>query len=209
VVVNDKTTTGTLMKNEVIDVIPYFKNKVKFIFFEDFDFVELQSKIKNLPSESIILLTVANRDRTGNFFAYEESLDFIYKVSKVPIYSVWEFYLGRGIVGGMLTSGFQQGKSAADITLQILNGEDVSTIPVIKKSPNVFMLIIGNWSASASVQRNFPLSVLSLTNLTRFMPGIKILSWQPPVLSLSLPSSFYPTRQYILAETIRSGTQAV
>jgi len=139
VVVNDKTTTGILMKNEVIDVIPYFKNKVKFIFFEDFDFVELQSKIKNLPSESIILLTVANRDRTGNFFAYEESLDFIYKVSKVPIYSVWEFYLGRGIVGGMLTSGFQQGKSAADITLRILNGENVSTIPVIKKSPNVFM----------------------------------------------------------------------
>jgi PAS domain S-box-containing protein len=80
-----------------------------------------------------------NRDRTGNFFAYEESLDHIYQAAKVPIYSFWDFYLGRGIVGGMLTSGFQQGKAAAEITLRILKGEDAARIPVLRKSPNQYM----------------------------------------------------------------------
>jgi len=139
VVVSDKTTTGIAMKHEVLEVIPYFKNKVKFVFLEDFDFGELLSKVQNLAADSIILLTVVNRDRTGNFFAYEESLDHIYQAASVPIYSFWDFYLGRGIVGGMLTSGFQQGKAAAEITLRILKGEDAAKIPVIKKSPNQYM----------------------------------------------------------------------
>jgi len=139
VVVGDNTTTGIAMKQEVLSVMPYFRDLVKFIFIENFDSVELQKKVGTLPSDSIILLTVVNRDKTGNFFAYEESLRLIRQASKVPIYSFWDFYLGGGIVGGMLTSGFQQGKSSAEMALKILKGEDVSTIPVLKKSPNLYM----------------------------------------------------------------------
>jgi PAS domain S-box-containing protein len=139
VVVSDRTTTGIAMQHEVLEVIPYFSNRIRFVFLEDFDIGELQAKLRRLPSDSIILLTVVNRDRTGNFFAYEESLDLIYHATKVPIYSFWDFYLGRGIVGGMLTSGFQQGKSAADIAFRILKGENAATIPVVKKSPNLYM----------------------------------------------------------------------
>lgn len=139
VVVGDKTTTGIAMKNEVLEAMPLFKDRIKFVFLEDFNIGELLTKVRDLPRDSIILLTVVNRDRTGNFFAYEESLKLIYQASKVPTYSFWDFYLGGGIVGGMLTSGFQQGKSAAEMALRILRGEDVSTIPVIKKSPNLYM----------------------------------------------------------------------
>ncbi|MGC1454563.1 MAG: ABC transporter substrate binding protein, partial [Nitrospirota bacterium] len=139
VVVGDQTTTGIAMKQEVLDVMPYFTDQVKFVFIEDLDIKELQKKVEVLPSDSIVLLTVVNRDKTGNFFAYEESLGLIRQASKVPIYSFWDFYLGGGIVGGMLTSGFQQGKSAAGMALRILRGEDVSAIPVIMKSPNQSM----------------------------------------------------------------------
>ncbi|MDQ5988298.1 MAG: hypothetical protein CSYNP_04058 [Syntrophus sp. SKADARSKE-3] len=139
VVVGDKTTAGIAMKHEVMKAVPSFQGKVKFVFIEDFDLDELLSKVRDLPLDSIILLTVVNRDRKGTFFAYEESLGLIYKMSKVPIYSFWEFYLGEGIVGGMLTNGFQQGKSAAEMVLRILKGTDVSKIPVLKKSPNVYM----------------------------------------------------------------------
>lgn len=139
VVVNDKTTTGIAMENEVREVVPFFEDMVNFVFVEDFDFSELQSKVRALPSDSIVLLTVVNRDRKGNFFAYEESLKLLYPAAQVPIYSVWEFYLGKGIVGGMLTNGFNQGKVAGEITLRILKGEKISSIPVVKKSPNVYM----------------------------------------------------------------------
>jgi PAS domain S-box-containing protein len=100
---------------------------------------ELQERIKSLPSNSIILMTVFNYDKSGQFFTFEESLECIYLHASVPIYSVWDFYLGRGIVGGMLTSGFQQGKAAGELALRIIRGEDAGQIPVIRRSPNRYM----------------------------------------------------------------------
>ncbi|MGO9377722.1 MAG: ABC transporter substrate binding protein [Dissulfurispiraceae bacterium] len=138
-VIDDKTTTGIAMKHEVLQVQPDFQKKAKFIFLEDFDIPELKQQVKNIPPDSIILLLLVNRDKTGNFFTYEESLAFVYSEARAPIFSVWEFYLGGGMVGGMLTSGYYQGKTAAEMALRILNGEKVSNIPVVRTSPNKYM----------------------------------------------------------------------
>ena len=139
VVVNDWTTTGIAMKNEVLEVAPYFKDSVKLVFLDDLDMTELQERIRKLPPKTIILMTVFNYDKTGRFFTYEESLALLHPYAKAPIYSVWDFYLGGGIVGGMLTSAFQQGKTAGEIALRVLRGEEIANIPVVMKSPNRYM----------------------------------------------------------------------
>lgn len=138
-VINDATTTGLAMKENLLKVIPKFSNKVKFIILENPDMRELQREVENIPPRSIVLLLLVNRDRTGNFFAYEESLDLLYPHIKVPIYSVWDFYLGRGIVGGKLTSAYLQGKKAGQLGLEILHGKSPLEIPVVKESPNEYM----------------------------------------------------------------------
>ncbi|WP_297211470.1 MULTISPECIES: sensor histidine kinase [Thermodesulfovibrio] len=138
-VINDVTTTGLAMKRSLLEVAPRFLRKVQFIMLENPDMRELLSEVEKIPPKSIILLLLVNRDRTGNFFAYEESLDLLYPHTKLPIYSVWDFYLGRGIVGGKLTSAFLQGKKAGELGIQILRGKAPSQIPVVKESPNEFM----------------------------------------------------------------------
>jgi len=138
IVINDMTTTGIALKAQLLEVIPSFK-KVDFLFLEDFDINELRQEVKKISPESLIFLLVVNRDKAGEFFTYEESIGIIYGNSNVPIYSIWDFYIARGIVGGMLTSGFQQGVSAAEISVRILKGDDVRSIPVLKKSPNLYM----------------------------------------------------------------------
>jgi PAS domain S-box-containing protein len=138
-VISDRTTTGVAMKNELLEVASYFGGSVKFVFLENLNMSELQERIKELPPKSVILLTVFNYDKSGQFFTYEESLARIYPHAKVPIYSIWDFYLGGGIVGGLLTSGFQQGKAAGELSLRILRGEDAGKIPVIRRSPNRYM----------------------------------------------------------------------
>ena len=137
--VNDKTTTGLAVKSEVLATAPLFADRVDFDYIEDFDFEELKERVWKLPGSSIILLSVVTRDRSGNFFAHEESLAHIYSETNVPIYSFWDIYLGKGIVGGMLTSGYHQGESAAQIALRILQGEPVEDIPVVTESPNTYM----------------------------------------------------------------------
>lgn len=138
-VINDVTTTGLAMKKEFLKIAPYFEKRAKIIMIENPNMKELIKEVENIPSKSIVLLLLVNRDKTGNFFAYEESLDLLYPHIKSPIYSVWDFYLGRGIVGGKLTSAFLQGKKAGEIGLEILKGKKPSEISIIKESPNEYM----------------------------------------------------------------------
>ena len=169
VVVNDSTTTGLAMRNEVLEVAPRFKDLLEFVFLEDLDMAELQEQVTRLPPKSLILMLVFNYDKTGRFFSYEESLHLLYPYAKVPIYSVWDFYLGEGIVGGMLTSGFQQGKTAGEIALQILGGEEVTQIPIVRKSPNQYMF--------------------DYAQMARF--GIRQSSLPEESMVLNLPDTFY------------------
>ncbi|MDI6865971.1 sensor histidine kinase, partial [Thermodesulfovibrio yellowstonii] len=138
-IINDITTTGLAMKKGLLEIFPEFSNKITFIMLENPDMKELQKEVEKIPPKSIILLLLVNRDKTGNFFAYEESLDLLYPHTNSPIYSVWDFYLGRGIIGGKLTSAFLQGKKAGELALQVLQGKSPSEIPVVKESPNEYM----------------------------------------------------------------------
>lgn len=156
VVVNDSTTTGLAMKREVLEVAPHFKDSVEFVFLENLDMPELQERLRRLPPKSLILMLVFNYDKTGRFFSYEESLHLLYPHAKVPIYGIWDFYLGEGIVGGMLTSGFQQGRTAGGIALQILRGEDVRQIQIVRKSPNQYMFDYGQMVRFALRQSALP-----------------------------------------------------
>ena len=61
------------------------------------------------------------------------------KVCERPIYSLFDFYLGDGIVGGMLTSGKYQGIMAAELAIRIMKGENPDTIPVILQKSNRYM----------------------------------------------------------------------
>lgn len=138
-VVNDRTSTGVALESELQAMLPRFEASTEFVLIEDLDMAEVQAQVKTLPADSLILLLVLNRDASGQFFTYEESLARISSVTTLPIYGLWDFYLGGGIVGGKLASGFHQGEAAAMIAQRILGGEAVGDIPVVKESPNRYM----------------------------------------------------------------------
>jgi len=58
----------------------------------------------------------------------------------LPIYALWDLYLGRGIVGGALSTGHSQGKDTALLTLRILAGEAPEQLPLLNTSPNIPMV---------------------------------------------------------------------
>lgn len=138
-VINDTTTTGLIMHNKLLELIPAYRKKVDFIFLEDMEMPEILDKVQKLPADSLVLFTIFSRDKAGRAYEYDESVALVVERCKVPIYSVWDFYLGNGIVGGMLTSGYYQGETAARMAARILRGDKVENIPIVMKSPNRYM----------------------------------------------------------------------
>jgi hypothetical protein len=55
-------------------------------------------------------------------------------LSAAPVYSMWDFYLGSGVVGGFMASSHDQGLTAGRLALGILETGRIP--PVVLSSPN-------------------------------------------------------------------------
>ena len=139
VYINDQTATGRANRKRLEEIIPEYSGRVSFVFYEDMTMDEVVQNVRALSSDQIILLMTFNRDKSGQVFLYREVSQRIGSASPVPAYGIWDFYLGDGIVGGMLISGEEHGRMAAQMAQRILHGDDIRSIPVVQESPNRYM----------------------------------------------------------------------
>ncbi|PKM50387.1 MAG: hypothetical protein CVV02_11455 [Firmicutes bacterium HGW-Firmicutes-7] len=139
IVINDTSVTGQANIKNLHLLIPDYSDRVIFEIWDDINMSEVQKKVETLKDDSIILLLSFNRDKSNNNFSYDESIQMISAHASVPIYGVWDFYLGKGLLGGVLTSGVTHGETVGQMALQILEGKNPSDIPVVINSPNIYM----------------------------------------------------------------------
>lgn len=89
-----------------------------------------------LDADDVAILVGLVADESGTLIGFERSGRIVAESLQVPVFSMWDFYMSTGIVGGYMSSGRQQGLKAAELTLRILGGEAAEDIPVIAESPN-------------------------------------------------------------------------
>ncbi len=141
VIVTDNTSTGQAELDVSKRIFGEFREGVKFEYWVSLPKNELLNKLSKIDSlQESVLLILYNNDPDGNFFSYEESGKFISKATKSPVYSLWDFYLNTGVLGGDVASGKMQGQLAAQLAIRVLSGEKISSIPIVTNSPNVKVL---------------------------------------------------------------------
>lgn len=138
-VINDATPTGLGNHNRFEEVRHLLPSGLEVELLENMSMTRLLERLPTLPKDSFILLMSFNRDRDGNNFSYEESGRRIADASPVPVFTFWDFYLGTGTVGGMVTSGRHQGLAAGRLTRDILTGARAADLPIVTKSPNAYI----------------------------------------------------------------------
>lgn len=139
VAISDQSLTGRtnsrLFKQAVKEVGP----DLELLLLDNHSIEEVREQVAALTEKDVAFWLTFTSDRLGRYFSFRQSATQISEVSKVPLYSFWDFHLGFGTTGGLLTSGYFQGKTAADLATRILQGEDVSLVPVVTESPNRYM----------------------------------------------------------------------
>ncbi len=138
VISDDKTASSIRNREEIKRLQQLHFPQLSMVFLEDFTTEQLADTVSSLSSNDVIMLLYFNKDKNGKYISFKESIEFISKTSSVPIYSSWKFHLGEGIVGGMLTSGFDQGRLAAGIATRVLKGDDINKLPLISSGYNQF-----------------------------------------------------------------------
>ena len=85
---------------------------------------------KQSTEDTIALMLLYSKDSDGRNLPVIFAMDRIREACPVPIYAVWDFYLGHGPVGGVMLSGYETGRDAGRRTLNLLLGRDTSTMPI-------------------------------------------------------------------------------
>lgn len=137
-VVNDDTETGLAVRSRLAELGP----SVRGVPMEPLDGLSMErllARLRTLPPESLVFFAFFFRDSEGRVFGYDESARLVTGASNAPVYGAWDFNLGLGIVGGKLTSGFDQGEAAAKVALRILRGEAPGSIPVVRGLPGRYL----------------------------------------------------------------------
>jgi diguanylate cyclase (GGDEF)-like protein len=123
-IINDDTTTGKAIKSELERIIPNYRSRVNIDIYSDFSFENLKNKLKNIDPNTAIYLLVLNRDNTGKYISYNDGINMVKEASNTPIYGSWDFYLGKGIIGGSILTGYLQGLEAGNLLKDIINNKN-------------------------------------------------------------------------------------
>lgn len=131
-VVNDRSETGLSNRKVVERAAEMYQGRLEIVSLEKRSFDEILGEVSTLPPDTVVLLMTYYQDPDGTSYDHTRVITAVSTVSPVPVYGVWDVYLGDGIVGGRLTSGRDQGTAAGELALRVLGGESASTIQIKK-----------------------------------------------------------------------------
>ena len=174
-VITDQTRTGRALRAKAEQAFAPFAGRVEFRYLDNLDVAQLDSAVAQLGEGDIVFLFIFTREQSGRVLSHEQNLRKMARYCHVPIYAVWDFYLGHGIVGGKLTNGTEEGRMAGALAVRILQGESASSIPPAT-SPTTYMF--------------------DYAQLRRF--GVSLSALPPGSVVVNRPFSFYQTYRTLI-----------
>lgn len=122
-IINDTSYSSKIINKKFKHCLTKFKNLRLNI---EGNLTKIALDIKALPKNSAVLFGSLFVDKKGVYLPYYEVNQMINN-STHPIFSLTNSHLQKGVVGGLLSTGFEQGSEAGKIVLKYLNGLHVST----------------------------------------------------------------------------------
>jgi ABC-type uncharacterized transport system substrate-binding protein len=138
-VINDFGISGRKVKDEIEKLAPIFHGRAQIEYENNTDLENILKDVEALPPDALIFYTFFYGDPARTSYENSYCISRISRHARVPVYGAWDFNLGYGIVGGKLTSGYEQGITAGSMGLRILKGERVEDIPPILRSRTRYM----------------------------------------------------------------------
>jgi PAS domain S-box-containing protein len=136
-IITDASDTGVINLKHARSQYPRFPD-LEFLELTGLAPEALSVALGKLGPEALVLSFTYIRLPDGRSLTPRESIAFLGKASPRPVLTLWDFFLGPGLLGGRIVSGAKQGEAAARIALRVLAGERPEAIPV-GASPNAFV----------------------------------------------------------------------
>jgi signal transduction histidine kinase len=139
IVVNDQSYDG-LKLQPLLEKAALHYPDINFEYPGNVTMEEMVEQIKGVTDQSLLLLVNFTKDRSGKVFSNDRSAWLISSRCKVPILTMWNYYLGSGALGGRMIDGALQGERAGRFAMEILHHETAAgqTVTVTTENEDLF-----------------------------------------------------------------------
>ncbi len=131
----DNTTTGKVVKSRFF-TITEFEDELELscLDLSTMDFEQYQNELKSISEQDIVILLAVHNDITDRTLTFEEGVKLTLSSIDHPIYTIYDFGIGSGLVGGEVISFYEQGMVAGEYAVRLLAGESMEQMPVVKNN---------------------------------------------------------------------------
>jgi signal transduction histidine kinase len=107
-----------------------FSRRVRLSYIEETALPRLLGAVKAIPPRSLLFYIWQSVLVPGHVTYSNEIARLVAEAAPVPVYGSSDFYVGLGIVGGVMRGTRETGIRAAEMALQILDGTRAQNMPV-------------------------------------------------------------------------------
>lgn len=143
---------------------------------ERWNLAELKNRLLTLTPDSLVFLLPTYQDVDGYRLPLAGLVDLLRNNSPVPVYSLWQEAIERGVIGGYVADAGQQGAQAADYLTRLLSGEPIGQLSPKPVSPTRALF---NGQALAF----FGVDADLLPRGSRLIHPVAGLDWRPVMLA--------------------------
>jgi PAS domain S-box-containing protein len=172
----------TFWRGELTREFQRYAGRLTIIWLHDLSFPDILKRVAVAPQDSAIFYLVMALDAKGVLQSDEHALTQLHEVATAPILGIYDFQLGRGIVGGPLISADDVARNSVDVALRLLRGESAAEIrtPIQEHGPPTYdWRELQRWGISEAR--------LPIGSIVRFrQPGLWDLYWSYIIGTIAL-----------------------
>lgn len=162
VVVGGTSFNDIQVENAIKEQLRPYEGRFDISYITNLTMPDVQERLHQLPNHTIVLYCCMTRDAQGNkFSAGGDALSMVVTASNAPVFAMFDSFVYHGIVGGEVSSFFQQGRIAGGLAMRILNGEKTQDIPKVNAGtiPMFDVRALKRWNFD---ERDLPLGSIVL-----------------------------------------------
>ncbi|WFD09409.1 ABC transporter substrate binding protein [Tepidibacter hydrothermalis] len=179
IALSDSTPSGQSDLDCFYKIGKEFRNlEFSDISLSQYSIEEFTEKLKDIKKDDIvILLSVFYKSANDEKASFDEGLKLVLENTQFPVYHLWYHGMGKGLIGGKIISHYEQGKTAANLVKDILEGKDIKNIPVITESPNKFIFDNNVLEKYRIDLNSLPKDSILINKKPTFYEKYKLLVW--------------------------------
>ncbi|MDW7662297.1 MAG: ABC transporter substrate binding protein [Bacillota bacterium] len=131
-IIYDETESGRSMGEAAAIEVHRTLSDIEVVKITNLSIEDIISFVSSLESKDSILMTAYYTDVHGMNINFEDMIQKVSESTSAAVFSLYDFALGKGALGGNLLSGKLIGERTAELAIEILNGADADDLELIR-----------------------------------------------------------------------------